>query len=104
MEIITTLPRYSDGEVNRALVKEIQNGFQLEREQEKEREIKASEDAKKLVDHKPIKGLGRAIATMPERDYYRLIQKYGFNEVMSKDFMRYFQREFPTLSPNKMKS
>ena len=100
--IITALPRYSDGEVNRALVKEIQTGFQLERETEKAREEKAAREAKDLSGHRPIPGLGRCLAVMPERDFFRLVQKYGHATVHSKDFLEYFQREYPHLSPHRV--
>jgi hypothetical protein len=39
---------------------------------------------------------------MPEREFFRLIKKYGHAEVHSKDFLRYFQKKFPQLSPNKL--
>lgn len=100
--IITALPRFSDGEINRALIKEIKTGFQLERETEKAREEKAAGEAKDLAGHKPVAGLGRCVAVMPERDFFRLVKKYGHAEVHSKNFLKYFQKEFPHLSPNKV--
>lgn len=101
MNIITTLPRYSDGEINRCLIKEIQTGFQLERETEKARVLKAEAEAKALKGHRTIQGLGKCVGVMPERDYFRLIQKYGHATIHSKEFMRYFNKRFPSLSPNK---
>lgn len=103
MHLITSFPKYSDGELNAALVREIQTGFQLERETEKAREAKAKAEADDLRGHKPIKGLGQCVATMPEREYYRLIHKYGHGEVNSRGFLRYFQKTFPHLSPNKLR-
>ena len=101
MEIITSLPRYSDGEVNRALIKEIQTGFQLEREHEKFRVQAAQQEAAELKGHKTIPTLGKCVGVMPERDFFRLVQKYGFQEVHSKEFLRYFNKKFPNLSPNR---
>lgn len=101
MNIITTLPRFSDGEINRALIKEIQTGFQLERETERARVLQAEEEAKALKGHKTIQGFGKCVGVFPERDFYRLVQKYGHAEVHSKGFMRYYNKKFPTLSPNK---
>jgi hypothetical protein len=76
MEIITKLPRYSDGEIDRAFMKEIQTGFKMEREQEKDRIKAVSQEAKQFrgKEH-PI--LGRPVASMPARDFFRLTQKYG---------------------------
>jgi hypothetical protein len=48
MEIITKLPRYSDGEIDRAFMKEIQTGFKMEREQEKDRIKAVSQEAKQF--------------------------------------------------------
>lgn len=45
--------------------------------------------------------LGKCIATIPAREYFRLVQAYGKEEVHSKDFLKFFNREFPDLSPNK---
>lgn len=103
MQLITSFPKYSDGELNAALLREIKTGFQLERETEKAREAKAKQEADELRGHKPIPGLGQCVAAMPERDYFRLVQKYGHAEVHSKNFLQYFQREFPHLSPNKLR-
>lgn len=45
--------------------------------------------------------LGKCIATIPARDYFRLVQAYGTEEVHSKEFLKYFNKEYPDLSPNK---
>ena len=101
MEIITALPRYSDGEVNRALIKEIQTGFQLERTHEEFRVKAAAAEANELKGHKTMPALGKCVGVMPERDFFRLIKKYGHAEVHSKEFLQYFNKKFPHLSPNK---
>ena len=101
MHIITTLPRYSNGDIDAALIKEIKTGFQLEKETQKFREAKAAAEAQGMKGHKTVPGLGRCIATMPEREFFRLVNKYGWKEVHSKGFMKYFNKKFPHLSPNK---
>ncbi len=45
---------------------------------------------------------GRCIATIPAREYFRLVKNYGQEEVHSKEFLKYFQKEMPDLSPNKL--
>jgi hypothetical protein len=98
-QIITKLPRYSDGEVDRAFMREIQNGFKLERETEKKRIDAVSKDIQKFKGKThPI--LGRPVASMPARDFFRLTQKYGHKEVHSKNFIKYYNKKFPELSPN----
>ena len=101
MEIITKLPRYSEGEIDRAFMKEIQTGFKMEREQEKDRIKAVSQEAKQFrgKEH-PIPG--RPVASMPARDFFRLTQKYGHKEVHSKQFIKYFQKKMPELAPNKL--
>ena len=100
MNIITALPRYSDGQINAALIKEIKTGFQLERETERAREIQAAAEAQSYKRHKSIKGLGKCVGVIPSREFFRLTAKYGRDEVHSKGFMQYYQKKFPQLSPN----
>jgi hypothetical protein len=45
---------------------------------------------------------GKCIATIPARDYYRLVKAYGQETVHSKEFLKFFQKEYPDLSPNKL--
>ena len=100
MEIITSIPKYSDGEVDRAFMREIKNGYRLEVEREKYRTEVASKEAQ---EHKgkthPI--LGKCVATIPARDFFRLTNKYGHDEVHSKEFIKHYNKTFPGMSPNK---
>lgn len=102
MEIITQVPKYSDGEVNAALMREIRLGFNRERVTEGIRIKKASEYAQGFRDSKEVPGLGKHVAAMPARDYYRLVQKYGHQEVHSDDFLRYFGRKMPGMVSTKI--
>ena len=98
--IIPKLKRYSDGEIDRAFMREIKNGFRLERETEEKRVIAAAKEAQKLKGTKhPV--LGRPVASIPPREYFRLIKKYGHATVHSKEFLKYYNKKFPELSPNK---
>lgn len=99
MEIITALPRYSDGEINRALMREIQSGFALERATEESR-VKVARKESQEHRGKTHPALGRCVATMPAREFFRLTQKYGHEQVHSKEFLRYFNKRFSDLSPN----
>jgi len=103
MNLITTnLPRYSDGEIDRALMRELQTGMELKKQMERKREIQAEAQARELRGHKTINGLGKCVASMPSWEFFRLVQKYGHAEVHSEGFLRDFQRRFPHLSPNKI--
>tara|TARA_Y100000114_G_C11677196_1_gene286793 strand:+ start:128 stop:433 length:306 start_codon:yes stop_codon:yes gene_type:complete len=100
MEIITSVPKYSDGEVDRAFMREIKNGYRLEVEREKYRtEIAAKEAQEHKGKTHPI--LGKCVATIPARDFFRLTNKYGHDEVHSKEFIKHYNKTFPRMSPNK---
>lgn len=102
MEIIVpNFKRYSDGEIDRAFMNEIKNGFKLERQTEKRRVQQAAKEAQQLKG-KTNSALGRPVATIPHREYFRLIKKYGRETVHSKEFLKYYNKKFPELSPNKV--
>lgn len=98
--IIPNIKRYSDGEIDRAFMREITNGFKLEAATEKNRRLQASKEASELkgTTHP---SLGKPVATMPAREFFRLTKKYGHKEVHSKAFLKYYNKKFPELSPNK---
>ena len=99
--IIPKLKRYSDGEIDRAFMREIKNGFKLERETEHIRVAAAAKEAKKLKGTvHPV--LGKPVASIPPREYFRLIKKYCQDTVHSKEFLKYYNKKFPELSPNKI--
>ncbi len=98
--IVPNLKRYSDGEIDRAFMKEITNGFKLEKQTEKQRVAQAAKEAQALkgTAH-PV--LGKPVASIPPREYFRLVNKYGHETVHSKEFLKYYNKKFPELSPNK---
>jgi len=88
MEIIVPkLKRYSDGEIDRAFMKEIKTGFKRERETEKQRVAGAAKEAQALkgATHPT---LGKPVASIPPREYFH-------KEVRSRD--RAFKRIFKVL-------
>lgn len=101
MQIVTALPRYSDGEINRALIQEIKTGFQLAKAMEDKEEIIAAREAQEMKGHRTIKGLGKCVWNMPADAYFRMIRKYGHKEIHSKEFAKYMNKRLPHLCPNK---
>ena len=97
--IVPNFKRYSDGEIDRALMKEISNGFKLERQTEQKRVHQARKEAQELKG-KTHPTLGKPVATIPAREFFRLTKKYGHETVHSKEFLRYYNKRFPELSPN----
>ena len=67
--IIPNLKKYSDGEIDRAFMKEIQNGFKLEKQTEKKRVAQAAKEAQHLkgTTHPT---LGKPVATIPAREFF----------------------------------
>lgn len=100
--IVTSIP--SGRAVRDALIKEIKTGFQLAKEISRKDEIKAAHEAKTLRGHRPIgEDVNlRAVAVYPQDEYLRLVKKYGHKEVSSKEFIRFYQKKFPDLAPNKL--
>jgi len=93
---------YSQDETDAAFVDLVKGELDKEKRQEKYRVGQAEKEAKDLagVDH-PI--FGKCVASIPARDYFRLINKYGTEEVHSPKFLKYFQKNFGNLTPNKYK-
>ena len=99
MEIIIPKEQsYSDGQLFKALEREIRTGMQLKKETERYREIRAAKEAADMKGAKEIKGLGKFVASIPAFEYFRLRQKYGHEEVASDEFTRDYQKRFPHLS------
>lgn len=101
MNIIIPPKKFTEGEVGRALQRELREGLVLKKATEKKRELEAAAQAKAYREQRRIKGLGKCVAVMPSWDFFRLKQKYG-KEVHSNEFLSYFQKKFPELSPNKL--
>ena len=80
---------------------EIKNGFKLEKETEHLRVAQAKREANQLKG-KTHPTLGKPVATMPAREFFRLTSKYGHDQVHSKEFLKYYNKKFPELSPNQI--
>ena len=68
---------------------------------EREREILARAEANAIRQQKTHPIFGKCVAVIPARDYFRMIKKYGAEEVASDESIRYFNKRFPELSPNR---
>lgn len=101
MHIKIAQPTYSRGEIDNEITKEIFHSLEIEKATEAERVNIARAEANLLKGHKTIPGLGKCIGVMPPREYFRLIKKYGYETVHSREFMSYFNKKMPELSPNK---
>lgn len=90
----TRTPAESD--INAALWDEIKAGYSEEAGTEYLRLDALREVTADAKEHnKSIPGLGKKVAELPARDFFRLVHKYGHQEVMSKPFIRYMQKAVP---------
>jgi len=73
MQIITALPRYSDGEIDRALIREITTGIKLKQAWEGEREKICAQHAEKIKDNQKFgfKNL-RCLAVTPGFEWFNM--------------------------------
>jgi phage gpG-like protein len=101
MQIINKPIEVTDEEVDRALMAEFTASMSNEKATEGARVNQARMEARGNVG-KTHPTLGKCVANIPAREYFRLIKKYGHAEVHSPNFLKYFQRKFSDLSPNKI--
>jgi len=103
MNLVTKFPTYSDGEITKALERELRTGLELKKQWERRREIQAAAEAKKLRENnKAVPGLGKFVGTMPAWEWFRLRQKYGSDEIHSDEFLKNYQKRFPHMAGIKL--
>ena len=85
----------ADPHMARVLEREIRKGFQLEREMEKHRVEGAAYEARELRNMQKAGGDFKAVTSIPNRDFWRLVRKYGHDEVHSNQFQRYLHKKIP---------
>lgn len=81
-------------------MKELKQGFQLEKNTEHLRVAQARKEAGELKG-KTHPVLGKPVAVMPAREFFRLTKKYGHENVHTAEFIRDYNKRFPELSPNR---
>lgn len=105
MHIAVNGPKYSDQEIHKALMEELRTGVRLKEAMEKDRERICAQHAEKCKSANNF-GLGfkkmRLVSVTPAWEYFNLVNKYGRDEVQSREFIKDYQKRFPHLSPNKL--
>ena len=91
---------HDEGEHCKAMADVINNAILQEKLTEKERTDIARKEASDLKG-KTHPTLGKCVATIPAREYFRLVKNYGSDTVLSKEFLQYFNKKHKDLSPNK---
>jgi len=101
MNITQSEQKFSEDELNAERKKLILEHFADEGKTQFERENLARAQSALMKNHKTIPGLGKCVAVIPQREFHRLVAKYGYETVHSREFMKYFNKAMPDLSPNK---
>lgn len=96
------LPKYSNGDIDEALIREIKTGFHLHNVQEEERQNAAAREAQWARRDKSNTPFGKKIMQIPEFEFFKMGAKYGWDEVHSKGFMKYMQKNYDNLSVSKI--
>jgi hypothetical protein len=91
----------SETAIRDALIHEIKTGLHQIKVNEKIEERRAAAQAAALKQVTPMKDLGKCVAVVPQDEYFRLLKKYGREELNSPEFWRFYNKAFPHLSPNK---
>ncbi len=95
--IITSIPRYSDGEVDREFMKELENGFEIETEDK--RDNAKCKPVKKLMSYavKTHPVLGKPVGNKCQlASFFRFNKKsIGHEQVHSKEFLQYYNKKLP---------
>lgn len=103
MDIITQFPKYSDGEINRALIREIRTGIELKKNLETKREQIVAEEMANLKKNEPegFKGM-KLLCTTPAWEWFNIRRVYGNEAWHDKGFIRDYQKRFKHLSHHKV--
>jgi hypothetical protein len=101
MQIIAKSKQFTDEEIDQELINAVKESFNNEIKTEEARVVMARAQSQAIKGHKTIPGLGKCVAVIPPREYFRLVARYGQEEVHSKEFLRDFNKRFADLSPNK---
>ena len=101
MQIIQRSEQFTDAEIDSAINEEIRKSLKDELDTQQEREVLMRAHAASMKNRKTMPGLGKGVAVMPAREFFRLQAKYGAATLHSKEFIQYFNQKFPDLSPNK---
>lgn len=91
------VPKPSQNDVSAKLWDEVKAGFATEGATETQRldDLRSVTELDKAGPNREVPGLGKLVANVPLLDFIRLQHKYGREEIMSKDFIRYMHKKVP---------
>lgn len=94
--------RFSDEELDAALIRELCSGRMLMETMQQMRERACAKEAKSMIGHKAIPGLGKCVMNIPAHEFFLIREKYGDEAFSDKGFIRDMQRLEPEMAVNKI--
>lgn len=91
-----------DLELDRALANELCSGRKFHEATLRARERACAKEAAEARGHKSIPGLGKMVLSMPDHEYFGMIQKYGYDCFDDRGFIKDVQRLEPDLACHKV--
>lgn len=88
--------------MNAALVRELCSGRQLMETRQQWREGDAATEAKAMIGHRTHSVLGKAVAVVPQHEFFLMREKYGEECWGDKGFLRDFQKLEPSMAVHKI--
>lgn len=85
-----------------ALLNELCSGRKFKEATLRARERACAQEAKAARGHKSIPGLGKMVLSIPDHEYFQIINKYGYEAFDDREFIRDFQRLEPDLACHKV--
>jgi hypothetical protein len=92
----------SEEAMNAALVAELCSGRALMETRQRWRETDAAAEAKEMLGHRTHNVLGKAVAVIPQHEFFLMREKYGEDCWGDKGFIRDFQKHEPTMAVHKI--
>lgn len=88
--------------MNAALVRELCSGRALMETRQQWREGDAAAEAQRMLGHRTHNVLGKAVAVVPQHEFFLMREKYGEDCWGDKGFVRDFQRLEPSMAVHKI--
>jgi hypothetical protein len=92
----------SDIALDVALTNELCSGRKFKEATLRARERACAQEAKAARGHKTIPGLGKMVLSLPDYEYFKMVEKFGYEAFDDRQFIRDIQRLEPDLACHKV--
>ncbi len=91
------MPSLSEEAMTAALVAELCSGRKLMETRQHLRERSSAMEANAMRGHKTVPGFGKALAVIPQHEWFLLRKKYGADAMHDRGFIKDYQRHEPSM-------